>query len=504
MKRKIHFMMLTVVMALMVTMMSVTVSAKGSTGPVITGIRVATDVYSNDTEVEKFQVTYQNAVSGVSSITLSNDSGERFDRIGENTLDKKSSGTVTVDSLYSVRPQKLGKNTIHSVSIEDNAGNSRYYKYDSARNKLVDESGKYTIDPVVYTIKSYDAQGVFIEDMRLEKNGVPMASPVFEQGDRFEAVIRVKNNSASAVVFDTMSSIKCFIIWSEWSNPKYIKGEGTGSGKVTIPSKSSGEIRLPVQIDKGAMKGKYYLSTIQLATEPMPDAEYGKVIYLSGTDLIGHTQSYEGNLITIPWNVSKVYFRIGQEEQKPENPEEPARPDKKVKVKKIRITGEKSAPEGSKIRLQVKVTPKNATNKDVKWKSSNTKVATVNAKGVVTLKKNSGGKTVTITATAKDGSGKKGTIKIKSEKKRAKVKSIKISGRTKMKAGKTQKLKVTVKVQGNAPKKVKWSVDNKKYATVSANGTVKAKKAGKGQTIRVTAKATDGSNVKATFRIKIK
>lgn len=128
MKRKIHFMMLTVVMALMVTVMSVTVSAKGSTGPIITGIRVATDVYSNDTEVEKFQVTYQNAVSGVSSITLSNDSGERFDRIGENTLDKASSGTVTVDSLYSVRPQKLGKNTIHSVSIEDNAGNSRYYK----------------------------------------------------------------------------------------------------------------------------------------------------------------------------------------------------------------------------------------------------------------------------------------------------------------------------------------------------------------------------------------
>ncbi|WP_283682492.1 Ig-like domain-containing protein [Parablautia sp. Marseille-Q6255] len=179
-------------------------------------------------------------------------------------------------------------------------------------------------------------------------------------------------------------------------------------------------------------------------------------------------------------------------------------PNKKVKVKKVKITGEKSAPAGSKIRLQVKVTPKNATNKDVKWKSSNTKVATVNAKGVVTLKKNSGGKTVTITATAKDGSGKKDTIKIKSEKKRAKVKSIKISGKTKMKAGKTQKLKATVKVQGNAPKKVKWSVDNKKYATVSANGTVKAKKEGKGKTIRVTAKAMDGSNVKATFRIKIK
>ena len=502
MKRKIHFMMLTIVMMIMAVMMSVTVSAKGSAGPIITGIQVATDVYSDEAEI--FQVTYQNAVSGVESISIRNDEWESFDKIWDETLDKGSSGTVTVSSLYSTRPQKLGKNTIVSVSIKDNAGNSRYYEYDSARNKLVDESGKYTIDPVVYTIKSYDAQGVFIEDMRLEKNRIPVTNPVFEQGDRFEAVIRVRNNSASAFVLDTVKPTSCFIYWTEWDNPEVVQGKVAGSGKITIPSKSSGEIRVPIQIDKGAMKGKYYLSRVGLYPEPTSGEEYGKGLELGGTDLIGHTQRYDGMLIAVPWNVSKVYFRIGQEEQKPEKPEEPAKPNKKVKVKKVKITGEKSAPAGSKIRLQVKITPKNATNKDVKWKSSNTKVATVNAKGVVTLKKNSGGKTVTITATAKDGSGKKGTIKIKSEKKRAKVKSIKISGKTKMKAGKTQKLKVTVKVQGNAPKKVKWSVDNKKYATVSANGTVKAKKAGKGETIRVTAKATDGSNVKATFRIKIK
>lgn len=169
MKRKIHFMMLTIVMMVMAVMMSVTVSAKGSAGPIIIGIQVATDVYSDEAEI--FQVTYQNAVSGVESISIRNDEWESFDKIWEDTLDKGSSGTVTVSSLYSTSPQKLGKNTIVSVSIKDNAGNYRSYEYDSAKNKLVDESGKYTIDPVVYMIKSYDAQGVFIEDMRLKKTG---------------------------------------------------------------------------------------------------------------------------------------------------------------------------------------------------------------------------------------------------------------------------------------------------------------------------------------------
>lgn len=51
---------------------------------------------------------------------------------------------------------------------------------------------------------------------------------------------------------------------------------------------------------------------------------------------------------------------------------------------------------GKKVTLKAKVTPSNSTDK-VKWKSSKTKIATVNKKGVVTAKKK--GKTV-ITATA--------------------------------------------------------------------------------------------------------
>lgn len=59
--------------------------------------------------------------------------------------------------------------------------------------------------------------------------------------------------------------------------------------------------------------------------------------------------------------------------------------------------------------LKATVTPSNAANTAVTWKSSNTKVATVNSRGKVTAKSPG---TATITCIAKDGSGKKATCKI--------------------------------------------------------------------------------------------
>ena len=118
------------------------------------------------------------------------------------------------------------------------------------------------------------------------------------------------------------------------------------------------------------------------------------------------------------------------------------------------------------------------------------------------MKKKSGGKSVIITATAKDGSGVKATYKIKSMK--GVVKKVTISGKKSMKAGKTLKLKAKVTATKNANKKLKWMSSNKKYATVSSSGKVKALKAGKGKKVKITAMATDGSGKKKSVTIKIK
>lgn len=176
-----------------------------------------------------------------------------------------------------------------------------------------------------------------------------------------------------------------------------------------------------------------------------------------------------------------------------------------IKVKKLSISGiSKKITAGKKVSLKVSVSPKNASNPKVTWKTSNKKYATVNSKGVVTTKKAGKGKTVKITASAKDRSGKKATYKIKIMKNAVTKVQIKKAGKI-LKVGKSMTLKATVKTNGkNANKSLKWTVSNKKYASVNSKGKVTAKKAGKGKTVTVTAMSTDGTNKKAKVKIKIK
>lgn len=157
---------------------------------------------------------------------------------------------------------------------------------------------------------------------------------------------------------------------------------------------------------------------------------------------------------------------------------------------------------GRKLTLKAIVLPDNASNKKLIWKSSNPKVATVTQPGVVTVKKKTGGKKVTITATAADGSKKYASWKITSM--RGIVKKVKITGSKPVKAGKKLKLKAKVTATKKANKKLLWTSSNKKYATVNAKGIVTTKKAARGKTVKITALATDGSGKKHTVKIKIK
>ena len=186
------------------------------------------------------------------------------------------------------------------------------------------------------------------------------------------------------------------------------------------------------------------------------------------------------------------------------NVQKPVTDSSPVKVSSIKLSAiSKKIAAGKKVQMKTEVFPANATNKAVTYKTSNKKYATVSASGKVTLKKAGAGKTVTITSTAKDGSGKKATYKISIMKNA--VKSVKLKAAKTVKAGKKLKVKATVKTTGKkANKKLKWTSSNTKYATVSASGVVKTKKAGKGKTVKITATATDGSNKKGAVKIKIK
>ena len=175
----------------------------------------------------------------------------------------------------------------------------------------------------------------------------------------------------------------------------------------------------------------------------------------------------------------------------------------KVKVGKIKLLGvSKKISEGKKIVLKTVISPNNASNKTIVWKSSNPKVATVTQSGIVTMKKKTGGKKVAITAIATDGSNKYASWKITSMK--GVVKKVKINGKKRIKAGKTLKLKAKILATKHANKKLLWKSNNSKLATVNQKGVVKVHKKAKGKTIKITAFATDGSNKKATIKIKLK
>ena len=166
-------------------------------------------------------------------------------------------------------------------------------------------------------------------------------------------------------------------------------------------------------------------------------------------------------------------------------------PATRVKVNKSALTIKK----GRSVVIKATVGPNTASNKKVIWKSSNSKIAKVSATGRVTAVK--GGK-VTITAVAADGSGKKAVCKVTVKAPITSLKFSKISGR--LYVGKTMQLSPVIKPTDATNKKCAWSSSNDKVAMVNSEGKVYAVAAG---TAVITAKATDGTGKKATYKITV-
>lgn len=93
------------------------------------------------------------------------------------------------------------------------------------------------------------------------------------------------------------------------------------------------------------------------------------------------------------------------------------------KVKSVKLNKTSATLEiGQNVKLSATVSPKKAVNKKIKWKSSNSGVAAVNASGLV-VAKNEG--TAVITASTQDGSGKKAKCTV-TVKKVVRIKSVKM------------------------------------------------------------------------------
>lgn len=172
---------------------------------------------------------------------------------------------------------------------------------------------------------------------------------------------------------------------------------------------------------------------------------------------------------------------------------------KKKTVKVTSVTLNKKTAtiiKGQKLTLRATLNPKNTTQKSLRWSTSNKKVATVNAKGVVNGVKK--GK-ATITVKVK-GTSKKATCKV-TVKDPVKVSKITMNVKSAtIYEGATKTLKVTYAPKNTTQKSLSWSTSNKKVATVSSLGIVKGVKKGTA-TITATVK---GTSKKATCKITVK
>ena len=146
--------------------------------------------------------------------------------------------------------------------------------------------------------------------------------------------------------------------------------------------------------------------------------------------------------------------------------------------------------------LTATVSPKNAANKKVTWKSSDAAVATVDANGKVTGVK-AGEATITVTTQDK---GKTATCKVTVSDKEVKVTEVKLNKtETSILVGGNETLTATVLPENATNRKVTWKSSNAAIATVDAAGKVTGVKAGEA-TITVT---TEDGGKTATCKVTV-
>lgn len=150
---------------------------------------------------------------------------------------------------------------------------------------------------------------------------------------------------------------------------------------------------------------------------------------------------------------------------------------------------------GERVNLKATVLPSFA-NQNVTWKSSNSKVATVNAQGrVVGISYGY----ATITATTKDGNEVEAYAEIEVVRP---VNRIHISsGSLSMMVGDSAKLTATIEPKNSTYNNVIWTSSDDSIALVDGNGNILALKAGKAT---ITASSDDGSGKKAICIVTIR
>ena len=158
---------------------------------------------------------------------------------------------------------------------------------------------------------------------------------------------------------------------------------------------------------------------------------------------------------------------------------------------------EETMKEEEELELIATLKPKNATVQDVKWKSSNNGVATVDNRGRVVAKKE--GVTI-ITCTSVDG-GYADYCAIIVEPKDIEITELILNPESiRLGVGKTAKLEATIKPEEATNKTLEWSSSDPDIVTVDKKGRIRGISIGEAV---VTCRATDGSGAEAYCEVEV-
>ena len=374
-------------------------------------------------------------------------------------------GTVTNNVVDAVREYSAGK-------VE--------YRNDKGGN-IHGVIGKMSFTPVILVPQSIELSKTAVSVM-VNKTS-PLAATIKPSTATNKEVTWTSSNPAVATV-DAKGNIK---------------GVKVGTATITATAKGATAVKksIPVTVTKilptGISLSKSALNiannqTVKVTASIAPaDAAVKTVLWKSSNPKVA-TVDAQGNIKGLI-NGSAIITATAKDNAKVIKTVAVKVSTKTVKLNKTSFT----LLAGKTETLKATVSPVDSTSKGVAWKSSNTKVATVDAKGKVTAKAKG---TANITATVKGAKVASAKITVTAP---IAASSVKLSSTSATLAkGKTMTLTGTVSPSNTTNKTLKWKSSNTKVATVDSKGKVKAVGSG---TAKVTATTTNGKVATAAITV---
>ena len=405
--------------------------------------------------------------------------------------------TVVYNILPSNATNKNVKFYYDKNYIEVDAdGNVKALKAGNTILTITSSNGK--IDTVVINIedvKSIDPK-ISIDKSSLDMN----------VGDKNYLGATISNSSDNDLVWSSSDNRVVKV-----SNDGYVEAVSSGSSVVSVYMRNNNSVKAicyvtvkepvinvsSIKLNKNILDLKMGDSSVLIPTIKPSDATNKNIKWISSNAKVA-TVDNSGNVKAIGVGSAKI-TAISEANSNIFDVCEVTVKENIINVNKIVMSKSSlKLVEGENNKLSVKISPSNATNKKIKWTSSNTKVVTVDSNGNI---KAVGVGSAKITAISEANPNIFDACEVTVKAKNIAVTKLVLSKKSlKLVEGNTGKLSVKISPSNATNKKVKWASSNTKVVKVDSNGKVKA--VGAGSAV-VSATSKSNSNVKAKCTVKV-